>query len=519
MKRSAHAVSFGVLVCVLSVACRDPQKAFVAYSLREAECRLTGGARRTKELTELGGITRLAGMVFDARDNDLILVGQKQRDADKITLDDFAVALRSVLALREYPLVSLDRTESTAMSGQLGVRFQGGVEDTKFGKDMLEADILLKKLSLGLVPSKSYGVSPYLSLCLDHLQQKYAGAPQTGALPVNEKTRYYYALSHDQLQDSILHSCTGTLGLGVASHGSPQTLADGTRIGSRFWLYPLNPSLAVRDGVAAIQEVGVTCLTEVLYAVIDGKQEPDLTQVRDEIGDEFAGQVSASFWRAAQDHREFRRVKTLFDLVALAKGIDLLTPKPDLNYWLTAYQPGHVPSTRSYGMITSISRTAGPSGQLEFLEVSGGIELDPIVLRLRAGDVTALREAVLRSKPTGGHPLAWQVPLEGWRIPGADPISGDKDEASGRGSANGGFFLDVKLLSIGSAAYNTEAMVSGKHRPMLVGMPAFRGAGVSVSPQPVKVDRRQTGLWGKVLLSRPSDNSLYWDYEIPRKED
>ena len=93
---------------------------------------------------------------------------------DRITLDDYVSALRAVFVHNEYPYVSIDGTEDTNRTGKLKVVFKGGVEGTGFGRDLLAADILLKLLSLGEVPSEPWGVQSYLGLYIDHFRKNSA---------------------------------------------------------------------------------------------------------------------------------------------------------------------------------------------------------------------------------------------------------------------------------------------------------------------------------------------------------
>lgn len=86
---------------------------FVAYSLKVAESRLHQGGKKEGPLMNLGGITALAGLVYDSQNKDLIVVGRANPGQDEINLDDLVVALRSVMVLDEFPLVSIDRTPET----------------------------------------------------------------------------------------------------------------------------------------------------------------------------------------------------------------------------------------------------------------------------------------------------------------------------------------------------------------------------------------------------------------------
>jgi len=504
---------------------------FVAYSLEEAERRMKSSKDISSELTGIGGITQLAGMVYDADNGDLIIIGQANKGTENITLDDFVVALRSVLLHEEYPLVSIDRTEDTPKTGKQKVRFQGKIENTQFGMDMLEADIVLKKISLGLLTSESWGGQSYFSMSLDQLKKVMVDSSNSLALAKMEDAEYYFSKSATQFQQTLADSSPVLQPSDTGLVKSQQALVDYFRIGSRFWFCPLNPSLATREAVFAIQELGVVCSTEVLYAFMEGKPEDGLSGTRDEVGDGFAGQVTINFGEIRKAYPEIGRVKTLNDLVALARGIEGLESKPNLDYWLNDCKVKHVFTDTTFDLIVGILNVMGldlSQNQLNIrpliLEISGGIELNPFVGRLKAGDVTALREAVLKSKPKGEHVLTWQVPLEGWEIPGAGEYYDIPKEDSTRSQQKAGFSLDVKVVTTGTPKYNTEELLMHHLLPPTVDMPNFKVNGVYINPLPKSEGKERSGLWDNflknVLMSRPSQDTLFWEIKkIPETEE
>jgi len=84
--------------------------------------------------------------------------------------------------------------------------------------------------------------------------------------------------------------------------------------------------------------------------------------------------------------------------------------------------------------VLSREQAVEQTGKSVDLKLSGGVKMNALVLRLRDGDATALYDAVLNSRPLG-NPLSWQIPLDGWTIPGygdetAHDTSSKIDEAS-----------------------------------------------------------------------------------------
>jgi hypothetical protein len=225
----------------------------------------------------------------------------------------------------------------------------------------LEADIALKQLALGLLPTEIWGLQSYFALST--------------------------AYAREQGKDE--HVC------------------------SRFWYYPLNPSIAVRDGVFALGELLVGVRTQVMC--VNGQSITGLTAARDPLGDTFAESLTAHYRDLSIAYPAIGRLQVLFDLVALARGIQLLPSAPDLSYWLQTYPVARVETPQTHPLLKQQAKLPA-SDHTKMLEIDGGVQLKALVLRLQDGDITALRDAVLLSRPQG-QVLTWRVPLEGWRLP------------------------------------------------------------------------------------------------------
>ena len=163
--------SMCIVLCLAAFAVRPTRAGqFVAYSLAEAERRLKSGAAEP-ELSGLAGITRFVGVVHDRVRNDLLVVGQAVPGEAAVALDDMVVALRARLVHTTWPLVSIDRTPETAQTRRQKVRFEGGVENTKFGEDFLKADAFLKNLALGKMSAEIWGIRSYFDMAVERARQ------------------------------------------------------------------------------------------------------------------------------------------------------------------------------------------------------------------------------------------------------------------------------------------------------------------------------------------------------------
>lgn len=383
------------IILALVLSCPAEAGPFIAYSMKEAQrCTVITG-QANLEVSELGEITDIAGMVYDPKNKDLIIVGQANEGKPKITLDDFVVAMRAGLVHNKTPLVSIDRTPETATTGKQVIRWEGGIENTQLGKDMLEADILLKEIALARVRAEVWGVRSYFSM-------------------VAEQGRKGKEEGH---------------------------------IASRFWFKNFRPSLAVREDVFAIMELDVGVKTEVLYAEIEGKRVQDMSGIRDEVGDMFAKQVAMNFSDLSIGYPVLARARPILALVSLVEGMKHLDAKSQLNFWLYEYKVSSVETPKNYELIEVKEEIEGRN---LMLTVSGGIELNPIVVRLKKGYVSALKETVLNSRPPG-NVLIWHPPLEGWHIPGTEDIETGQSLASPSGR-KGGFSVDRVLSKTGETS-------------------------------------------------------------------
>ncbi len=380
------------LVCSLAAGALHGAE-YVAFSLKVAQERVEKGPERWRqkepEVLMLAGINRIEGFVYDRDAKDLILVGRREEGRAPLTLDDLAVALRARFRYNQWPLVSIDPTKETQKTEMQVVRFEGGIEETQFGEDLFDADYRLKRIGMGLLPSGIPGLKTYWDLGMEKAKEGAAGSQ---------------------------------------------------KISSRFWFYPVLPSVAVREDVAAIKGLKVGVFTEVLSAEIDGKKIEDLSTFQDVAGDRFAKAVSDNFESLCEVHPSFLRLQGLDEVVALTKALEEMDERPDLSFWLENYRVGRAETKKEVKVLRRFEeyQLAAAGGFYRgYQELSGGVELMAIALRLKAGDVTALKEAVLKTRPKPDS-LSWGFITGEWLIP--FPI-GEVDAASAAALYAHGEFL------------------------------------------------------------------------------
>lgn len=334
---------------------------YVAFSLKVVQERLTQakGGTSDPELLNLGGMTAVRGLVYDRERGDPILVGERDTDRPALTLDDFVVALRARFIHGQWPVVSIDPTPDTPKTDRQFVRFEGGIADTAFGQTLFEADYLLKRVGMGLIPSGVPGLKSDWDLFTEWAQR------QSGR----------------------------------------------TRINSRFWFYPVLPSVTVREDVVSCTGLSVGVFTEVLGAEFDGKPIADLTTFQHEPSDQFAKGVTEHYLALSRAHPVLARLQGLLELVALAHALEGVDQRPDLTFWLSGYRTKPVATPKE---IPVLRRTEQDKSR--YRESFGGVQLMALATRLKAGDVTALKEAVLKIRP---EPLTmvWSFVVGEWIVP------------------------------------------------------------------------------------------------------
>jgi tetratricopeptide (TPR) repeat protein len=373
----------------VAMASVPPEKRYIAFSLGAARRRigaspgpgllslLLGGGGRSgtvsPEVAYLGGMTSVRGLVVDPDTGDAIVVGQYQPGRQRLTLDDLVVALRARFVHAEWPVVSIDppawlREQEGGRTGTVyhQVRFEGGVGATGFGYTLFDADYLLKKISLGQEPAGVAGVRSDWELWLEESRSDRRGSVQ---------------------------------------------------ISSRAWFFPILAATPTRKNVAAYRGLEVGVFSEVMAAKIDGQPVTDLTTLQGHTGERFAEMVREHYQALAAQHPSFRRMEQLNELVALSRAIEVMEERPDLAWWLEQYPVSRVAIPER---VEELSRSqqirTGNRSYSRLITSSGGVELRAMALRLQAGDVSALADAVLAARPAADA-LTWVFLVDDWVIP------------------------------------------------------------------------------------------------------
>jgi len=363
MSRKSFTLIFVIFSCLSLLWQCTPAYAeqYTAFSLKVAEEKIKqlGDDWRTKEpdIFNLGRINKVEGFVYDEKNQDLILVGTHEDGRAEITLDDLVVALRTRFRYGEWPLVSIDPTPDTPKTQMQFVRFEGGIQNTAFGQSLFDADYRLKQMGMGL---EQPGITGFLT---------------------------YWDRRVKEAESAIYD------------------------VNSQFLFNPMPPHVAVREGVCVVRGLMVGVSSKVLSAKINGKPIEDIKLFKDDIADAFANDVSARFEELCRTQPLFNRLMGLIELVALSDALKKLEERPNINWWIIEYPLLVIDTPKETKVLKRIYDSKRPG-----FEISGKLELTAMALRLNAGDVNALRDAVLLVRPQP-NALIWEFVAADWIIP------------------------------------------------------------------------------------------------------
>jgi len=469
------------------------EPAYLAFSLREAVNSALNG-KKSETLLKLGGLTRIAGMVYDLEGKDIILVGLSLPGMPEARFDDLVTALRARLVYNEFPLVSIDPVEDSEKTKIQRVRFDGHLENTSFGKDFLECDIILKRYSLQKI-NPLISVPSYNRL----LEQDIRDQVKPSGIRVN---RIKWHGADDGLK--LVHNHQG---MPVASSALHQ---------ARFWFYVKEPYVTVdKDGVFLIRELRLALKSENLYQ--DREALPNKAQ------ELFTKNWTEHFTEISRNLPKLKKLKVLYDLVAVADALRNMERQPYLDSLLKKYRPEQVLTESTYRLEELFGVVERSDGLYHLVKISGGIEFRPEIKKLNYGLFKELRSIVLNSRPSS-KAMAWALPLKGWQMPNSQDIDLFTDKSAQGTDKNilgtppkNGFSLSCQSITL-----NPNLTVEQGNVRRFTGFPSL-----AFSPSPLKgvsmkmivnneafkrePDNKLKELGEKILKSRPPSGAIGWE--------
>jgi hypothetical protein len=313
----------------------DRRPRFVAFSLKQAEREVAAGRAQSADIAGLAGMTDLVGWVYDAANQDHVLVGVARPGQQPLRLDDFVAALRAVLDVHEFPEVSINPPDQAG--GKQPIEFKGGIRNTGLGMEMYQADVHLKHLALGKISGGVWNLPSYLQIATDYAQK-------TGKLPAVHSKFYFEGGS---------------------------TAIDGS----------------AREGVVTIHHLSAVVKAEVVGAPSGEIDEP---------GAQFAQLLSGSLPDLVLQYPALAPVVPIMKMVAVARVLGQATTTAPLTYWRQTYRLPAVSTPPAHDL--EITRKEVP-GMGKEVVLQGGIATGTTLLHLRSGDALAFRDVVVKSRP------------------------------------------------------------------------------------------------------------------------
>lgn len=106
-----------------------------------------GGVALDQAATFLANMDDITGAYYDQNLDRIVFVGKQNTTLPEFDKDDLAVAIRAVLFNKVLPAVSIEPDVNNPAKSN--VLYYGGIEDTKFGNVLVDADWKMKKYEFG----------------------------------------------------------------------------------------------------------------------------------------------------------------------------------------------------------------------------------------------------------------------------------------------------------------------------------------------------------------------------------
>jgi hypothetical protein len=301
----------------------------IALSLQVLQQQLQSG-QISSDLRQLGGIKKIEGFVVDAKNHDVILFGTTG-SGTPLFLDDFVIALRSVLIDNAPPGCSIDPTETTLLKVRNFNQNFSRVTSTAAADAILEDFKLIgaepQKVRVISVPHNSHFAQ--IMVTADYYTKRISNGT---ALTELKEFKSLSALAAEKLQQD------------VATGKHPQLT-----MYNRFWFTPGTVQFSEDNGVVRLTQCEVKLLTEQEFLnpqgklVRSGNEQP--------MAQEFVQEFTKRYDDIAAAASMFADLKSLFRFVAIAKGFQydsaFSTAGLNLDYLLNKYtiNPARVPQT------------------------------------------------------------------------------------------------------------------------------------------------------------------------------
>src|SRR3989344_383096 len=276
-----------------------------------------GGVALDQAATFLANMDDIIGAYYDSTLDRIVFVGKTNTTLPNFDKDDLAVAIKAVIFNKTIPALSIENDPANPNGNYQKVLYYGGIEDTRFGKVLFDADWALKK----------------------------------------------YVIGYDENQQPVTSSVTGYKSQldRYLEIGPDPNQANNS--GSRFWITPDLVSLKKDDNASSFVFDQIKMKVNVEFA--NPNNDPAFNQSMTD----FVQHHTDHFDEFAQETPAYADTKQLGKIVAVIKWLNDKNIPSDFN-WARDYASKFVSTPRQTVRLTSPQKILNG----KWYQISGGVE-------------------------------------------------------------------------------------------------------------------------------------------------
>lgn len=417
------------IVSILSVLFLSLSGAFAqdlsegrALSLRVLQKRLEAcqaDGSCPQKLLQLAGIKRIKGYVADQTNNDLILVGQTDKNLPPLHTEDFVVALRNAW-VKYYEL-----------KGHTRIYSDPGCSIDPVSEVNQRLKRLGNKIQEGSYPGgREKGIEAWHKICRSPQNVRIDGIPfSIHFADVMVKADYHMKKLVDGSElleiPGFMSLIDMTMAMARKDIVKEKPLSIPSMSMNRFWFYPGKNLYKEDTGVVIIAQSPVILLTEEEY--LDEKGKRTGKGRPSPLAQKFAEAFTARYDEIAQKRTIYRELENLFHCVALAKILKFKKPfnavGMDLDYFLNGFEVPHTTVNHQLPGRSSVKRlehrkdtARGYRVYKLWIPSCGGVGINIQVnagsfVQDDTGKLLGFKKRVLASR-TSSNALFWDFPVK-----------------------------------------------------------------------------------------------------------
>ncbi|MCF8317686.1 MAG: hypothetical protein K9I02_02990 [Haliscomenobacter sp.] len=344
----------------------------VCFSLNAAKQNITSGFRISL-IDSVGFISKVWAVVYDEEKHDLILIGERKENLPSIFFDDVILSLKNVekISSDDNPGVSIEPVDKEKYNDYQDVIYYGGIENTHTGWIYFQADLLLKRLSLGYEFAGIDGLPSEWDLILDN--------QKSGRLLVpwgeNLSRSYFYPYKVRIVKNT---NCAALLSLKI------EVLTDNES------LIEFDPG-SLNFNYANIEEI--------------------LDKYPESVSNIYVKMFTENYNEIANRHSVLHELENIMSTSSLFSTLLKTIKYPELDYWTKEY---YISKFHTPEKIMTVNR--GIVGTKYSASISGKINLEVEEINdvwsqlVLSKDPKYLQEAAIKSRPDTNS-LTWQIPV------------------------------------------------------------------------------------------------------------